>query len=480
VTDEDFKRRVSMNRASDWLTKAVHEKIHEKSLEMLATVGVLFHCQEAVDVFTAHGFKVDGNVVFFTEGQMTKAIETVPSSFTLSARNPENDIVLGGDNFVLAPGYGPSNMMDNDGNVRMAVMDDFESLCKLVQTSPALDLNSAIVVQPNDLPAQTSHINMLATSILLTDKPLMCSTVSNQAVKDSLALARCVWGEDLQEKIVMLGLVDGLDPLTFAEESCQALIRQAEAGQATIVHSGGIMGVTSPVSIIGTLATTNAIILAGIALSQLVLPGAPVVYGMGGSPMNFQNGEYTNASTYDIRHTAIAAKMANYYNFPCRTHTCLTDSYSVDYQAGMESGAMVLSAAYSGGNIGMHACGTLGAMTSMNFAKFLLDEQACLTAKRAIEEVRMEEKLWYTALVEEMGHKANYMMHPETAKNCRGFFVPKIFTKENHNRWQKRDDRDIVTRAQAAYEERIRTYQAPAIDEDVKAKIENYVAHHTL
>ncbi len=468
-----------MNRATDWLTKEVHEKIHEKSLDILATVGVSFHSREAVDVFVDHGFKVDGNIVFFTQDQIDKALATVPPSFTLSARNPENDIVLGGDNFVLAPGYGPSYMMDNDGNVRPAVMDDFENFCKLVQTSSAIDLNSAIVVQPNDLPAETSHINMLAASILLTDKPLMCSTVSAKAAEDSLALARCVWGENLQGKTVMLGLVDGLDPMTFAEESCQALVRQAKAGQATIIHCGGIMGVTSPMSIIGTLATTNALILAGIALTQLVKPGAPVVYGMGGCPMNFQNGEYTNASTYDIRHTAIAPKMARYYNFPCRTHTSLTDSYSVDYQAGMESGAMVLSAAYSGGNIGMHACGTLGAMTSMNFAKFMLDEQACLTAKRAIEQVRMEEQLWYTALVKEMGHKANYMVHPETAKHCREFFVPKIFTKENHTKWQRREDRDIVTRAQTSYEQRIQSYKKPEIDEAIKLKIESYLAENT-
>ena len=157
----------------------------------------------------------------------------------------------------------------------------------------------------------------------------------------------------------------------------------------------------------------------------------------------------------------------------------MTDSYSVDYQAGMESGAMVLSAAYGGSNIGMHACGTLGAMTSMNFAKFMLDEQACLTAKRSIEQVRMEEEAWYTNLVKEMGHKAGYMMHPETAKHCRSLFTPAIFTKENHATWLQRDDRDIVVRAQAAYEKRIQDYKAPSMDEDIRAKIEAYVAENT-
>ena len=468
-----------MNRATDWLTQTVLENVHEKSLDILATIGVSFKSQEAVEIFKKHGFKIDGNVVFFTEAEMTKALDTAPSSFTLSARNPDNDIILGDGNFVIAPGYGPSSMMDNEGNVRDAVMADYEDFCKLVQTSRALDLNSAIVVQPNDLSAETSHINMIASALLLTDKPVMCSTVSDQAVRDSLALARMVFGEDLGGKTVMLGLVDGLDPMAYSEESCQALIRQAEARQATIIHSGGIWGVTSPVSVLGTLATSNAINLAGVVLTQLVSPGTPVVYGMGGSPMNFRNGEYTNASAYDIRSTAIAPKMAGFYNIPCRTHTSLTDSYCIDYQAGMESGAMVLSAAYGGSSIGMHACGTLGAMTSMNFAKFILDEQSCLTAKETIKQVWMEEEAWYTELVKEMGHKASYMMHPETARHCRNFYVPEVFSKENHAKWLQRDDKNIVDRAHAAYEKRIQDYTRPDMDPKVQSDIEKYLAEHT-
>lgn len=468
-----------MNRATDWLTEKLLETVHEKSLGILAEVGVSFHSPEAVAIFKTHGFKIDGNIVFFTENQINDALATVPPHFTLSARNPDNDILLGDGNFVLAPGYGPSHMMDNQGNVRDAAMADYENLCKLVQTSQALDLNSAIVVQPSDLPAETSHVNMIAAAILLTDKPLMCSTVSGRAVQDSLALARMVWGGDLDGKTVMLGLVDGLDPMAYSEESCEALIRQAEARQATIIHSGGIWGVTSPVTVIGTLATSNAINLAGVALTQMVSPGTPVVYGMGGSPMNFRNGEYTNASVYDIRSTAIAPKMAGFYNIPCRTHTSLTDSYTTDYQAGMESGAMVLSAAYGGANIGMHACGTLGAMTSMNYAKFILDEQSCLTAKRAIEQVWTDDQAWYSDLVREMGHTANYMMHPETARHCRSFFTPQVFTKENHAKWRQRDDMDIVTRAQAAFEQRIADYAEPETDPGLKADIAAYVADRT-
>ena len=468
-----------MNRATDWLNQTLLETVHEKSLNILAEVGCAFHSEEALEIFKNHGFKMDGNLVYISEAELSRALDTAPSSFTLSARNPENDIILGDGNFVIAPGYGPSYMMDNKGNVRDAAMEDYENLCKLVHTSKALDLNSAIVVQPNDLPAETSHINMIAAAITLTDKPLMCSTVSDQAVRDSLAMARMVFGEDLGGKTVMLGLVDGLDPMAYSEESCQALIRQAEAGQASIIHSGGIWGVTSPISVIGTLATSNAINLAGIVLTQLINPGNPVVYGMGGSPMNFRNGEYTNASAYDIRSTAIAPKMAGFYQIPCRTHTSLTDAYAVDYQAGMESGAMVLSAAYGGSNIGMHACGTLGAMTSMNYAKFILDEQSCLTAKETIKAVRVEEEAWYSELVKEMGQTAGYMMHPETAKHCRNFFSPEVFTKENHAKWQQRDDINIVDRAQAAFEKRMADYVQPDLDPAIAADIQAYLDKRT-
>ncbi len=459
-----------MNKATDWLDQKLFHTVHEKSIELLSSTGITFHSELALDIFKKHGFKTADQVVFFTEEQIDNALKTIPESFILCARNPENNVVVGED-YVFVPGYGAAGIMDNNGVLRDSNMVDFDNFSKLVQSSQTIDCNSAVVVQPRELPGETSHINMMVSSLLLTDKPIMANTITGQATLDSLELARIVWNENLDHKIVLMGLVDSLAPASFARESAEALIHLAKAGQAVIIHSGTIFGVTGPITLIGSLTLSNAVNLAGICLTQLVRPGAPVIYGLDGSPMNLKNGHFIVATSEEIRSAAITPKIAAYYNIPCRTLIGLTDSYAVDYQAGMESAAMTISALHSGPSVGIHACGTLGSISSMNYSKFILDEEMCHTAKRTITKIQLDEEAWAMELMKELGGKSDYMLQSHTVKRCRDFFISNILTNEHHEQWLRRPDRDIIIRAQNASNERLASYQKPDIAPDIEKDI---------
>ncbi|GAH08492.1 unnamed protein product, partial [marine sediment metagenome] len=145
-----------------------------------------------------------------------KTMETVPSAFSIKARNPEKSIRIGDDNYVMAPGYGPPFIIEPSGEKRDATMADVQKFCKLVQTSKHLDFNSSMVVQPNDVPAGTAHLDILLATMRLTDKPIMGSSVSEAAAKDSLKLAEIIWGNTNEP--VMISLVDSLSPLQYANE----------------------------------------------------------------------------------------------------------------------------------------------------------------------------------------------------------------------------------------------------------------------
>ena len=118
---------------------------------------------------------------------------------------------------------------------------------------------------------------------------------------------------------------------------------------------------------------SNACTLAGICLAQLVNPGTPIVYGLGGSPTDMRTGGYVNASPEDAKHTAIVTALGRYYHIPCRSQGALTESFGLDYQAGMESSMMLTTAALSGVHVSLHACGTYGSMLAMSFEKFIAD-----------------------------------------------------------------------------------------------------------
>jgi len=309
---------------------------------------------------------------------------------------------------------------------------------------------------------------------LLTDKPLMGSTSSKICAQQSLEMAKIIWGNT--DKPVMLNLVDSLSPLQYAQEMVDALLVYARAKQPLIIHSSCSMGSTGPITIAGSLVISNACTLAGICLAQLVNPGTPIVYGLGGSPTDMQTGGYVNASPEDAKHTAIVTALGRYYNIPCRSQGALTESFSLDYQAGMESSMMLSTAALSGAHVSLHACGTYGSMLAMSFEKFIADEDLCRAVKTLMKPIEFSEDAFAMDMIKKMGTSGNYLIEPHTARRCRSeFFIPDLNTRAIHAKWLKMEPRQMDQRASQLLEKRLSTYEKPDIDPLIEKDLIQYV-----
>ncbi len=463
-----------MNRAITNFDQKMLGSIHNYSLELLNDTGIRFPNENAREIFREHGFRTDGEMVFFKEKDIRMALNTVPSSFTIKARNPAKDIQIGGDNYMMAPGYGPPFIIEPSGEKRNALLDDVHKFCKLVQTSQYLDFNSSIIVQPTEVPQETAHLDILLATLLMTDKPIMGSSSSGIAAKDSLKLAELVWGNT--DEPVMISLVDSLSPLQYAAEMVDSLMVFAEAGQPVIVHSSCSLGSTGPITIAGSLVISNATTLAGICLAQLINPGTPIVYGLGGSPTEMKTGGYVNASPEDAKHTAIVTALGRYYNIPCRSQGALTESFCLDYQAGMESAMMLTTAALSGANLSLHACGTYGSMLGMSYEKFIADEDLCGAIKKLMQPVEFTDDAFSMDMIKELGTSGNYLMEMHTLKRCRSeFFMPELSIRTIHNKWLEMEPRDITERAAGILAKRFAEYEKPEIDPDIEKHLVQYV-----
>jgi trimethylamine--corrinoid protein Co-methyltransferase len=456
------------------LNQASLDSIHEYSLELLRDIGIRFPSEKALAIFKKHGFRVDGSMVHFKDKDIQRALETVPAAFTIEARNPSRNIRIGETNYVMAPGYGPPFIIEPSGEKRDATLADVESFCKLVQTSKYLDFNSAIVVQPHDVPRKTAHLDILLATLMMTDKPIMGSSASEAAARDSLKMAEMIWG--CLEKPIMISLIDSLSPMQYATEMVEALLVFAAAGQPVIVHSACTLGTTGPITIAGSLVISNATNLAGICLSQLINPGTPVVYGLGGSPMDMRTGEYVNASPEDGKHIAISSAMGRYYDMPCRGQGALTESFRLDYQAGMESAIMLTVAALSGIHVGLHNCGTFGSMLAMSFEKFIADEDLCGAVKKLMKPIELTDDAFALDLIKELGTSGNYLMEAHTLNRCRDeFFIPDLGIRTIHEKWREMQPQDITTRAQNLLAKRLTEYEKPEMDPKIEKKLIQYV-----
>ena len=197
------------------LTKTQVEKVHEASLNILWKIGVDFGYPPAVEVLKKGGAKVDGERVFFPPKLVEEQIKKAPSQFTLYARNPDNNIIIGGHNMVFTPGYGAPFVTDIVNGRRRANLNDFENFVKLTGASVNQNILSGNVVEPNDIPHEIRHAQMYYTSVKYSDKCFMGSSMGEQAAKDTIRMASILYGSEAQlaEKPRFISILCSLTPL---------------------------------------------------------------------------------------------------------------------------------------------------------------------------------------------------------------------------------------------------------------------------
>jgi trimethylamine---corrinoid protein Co-methyltransferase len=448
--------------------------IHEATIKVLQNVGVAFFDQRAVEIFSRRGFKTDGTKVFFAENQIGDALESALPKFEIFARASENKVMVGGNTPVLAPGYGAPFILSADGHRRPGMMKDYENFCKLAQTSPHLDMNGYMMVEPNDLRPNTAHLDMLLANILLCDKPFMASPVSKAAAQDSLSMAKMIFGS--LDKPVMISNINALAPLQFTKEMTASLMIFAQQKQPVIITGGGMMGANSPIRAAGHLVVQNAAVLAGFTLTQLVSPGAPVVYGATGGPLDLRTGAFYIGAPEVWQIIAAGAQIAHHYGLPCRSGGSLTDSFRPDAQAGYES-AMGLSCAFSSDvDFVLHAMGTLGTYIAISFEKFLLDEDFCGALKKASEPLDINSGTIAVDTIEKVGSGGNFLGQPETLQLCRRAFYPwSLKNIRNYTSWSESQDKDFAKSMSTHLEKRLKEYKKPDLGSELEKNLRRFV-----
>jgi trimethylamine---corrinoid protein Co-methyltransferase len=257
------------------------EIIEANAETVLEEIGVNFVDNPgALALWRKAGADVQGERVHIPRGLARKLCATAPRTFTQHARNPERNVEIGGRNLVLAPVYGPPFVRTATEGRRYATMDDFRMFVKLAYMSKWVHHSGGTVCEPTDVAVNKRHLDMIHAHMNLSDKPYMGSVTEPSRAADSVAMSEILFGADfVRDNTVMTSLININSPLTFDSTMMGALEVYARAGQATIISPFIVGGAMAPVTVAGTLTQVLAEVLAGVAYSQLVRPGAPVIFG---------------------------------------------------------------------------------------------------------------------------------------------------------------------------------------------------------
>jgi trimethylamine--corrinoid protein Co-methyltransferase len=447
-------------------------------MKVLAESGIRFSDAETQEVFKNHGFKVDGSQVYFTEGQVLKALESAPDRFMFHARNPENSRWVGRNDYALAPTYGPPFIILPDGTQKSGTLADYQMAVKLVQTSPVIDFHAFKYLAPSDIPAATSYLDMVRAALVLSDKPLMGSTDHKRAAENTMKILELVFGEKyLDDHPVTMGLINPLSPLSYSSEMSSSILAFAARRQPVIIHNMIMAGASGPIRLPSLMALINAEVLGGIVLAQLVNPGTPVVYGSNSCPIYMKTGGGECASPQSMWIFSAVTQLARYYSLPCRTGGSLTDSHLPDGQAMTEGSLTMVTTIRNGANIVLHAFGQIACFIGISFEKWIMDEELAGYMRDLCKQYPVTPETLDLKAIIETGSGGSYLTRKETAKLCReSFYKHFIFNKYDESGWKKEGALDMVTKAQKIIEKRIGDYKTPDLDANLVKDIDNLVA----
>src|SRR5215470_3997956 len=445
---------------------------------IVSEIGIQFAKPEAVELFAKAGQQVDGDVVKLDPDFVLEQVAKAPREFDVQARNPAHNVHIGGDHMVFSAVYGCPFVREGDVR-RDATLQDFRQLASLAQAYPELDSAGGVICEPNDTPLDSRHLDMIYALQTLTDKIYMGNVVSGPNAADTIKMTEILFGglggagrTSIERTPATISLINCNSPLRWDDRMLDAQFEYCAAGQPVVLTPFLLMGAMSPVTIPAALTQQLAEALSGIALSQLIRPGCPVIFGSFLSNIDMQSGSPCFGTPESGIGLLCTGQIARHFGLPFRTGGGLTSSQVPDAQASYEALMTMLPTFLAGINWVMHAAGWLEGGLVACYEKFIIDTQLLEMLQVEFTPLEIDEGTLAFDAHQEVGHGGHFLgaMHTmERFRTC--FYRPLLSSSENYERWMRNGSLDTAARAGRIYRDKLEAYEAPPLDDAVRAEL---------
>jgi len=461
----------------DILSEDAMAKLDAGWRRLITEIGVEFMDQRALDLFAKAGQKVEDNTVFLDPDFVLEQVAKAPSEFDVQARNPANNVHIGGNSMAFGAVYGPPFV--REGEVRRdATFDDFKNFAKLAQSFGALDSAGGVICEPNDTPLDSRHLDMTYALQTLTDKIYMGNVVSGVNAADTIAMSSILFGgrDKIEATPATISLINCNSPLRWDDRMLEAQFEYTGDNQPVVLTPFILMGAMSPVTIPAALVQQITEALSGIALSQLIRPGAPVIFGSFLSNIDMQSGSPTFGTPESGIGLLCTGQIARHFGLPFRTGGGLTSSQVPDGQAGYEALMTMMPTFLAGANWVMHSAGWLEGGLVAGYEKFVMDIEILQMLQHEFTPLEIDEGTLGFDAHQEVGHGGHFLgsMHTmERFRTC--FYRPLLSSSENYERWNRNGGLDTAARAAKIWKQKLEEYEQPALDPAIDAELREYV-----
>jgi len=474
VADTSHQRKVNYSKLKNPLLRQPAfsqdrlEAIHETALRVIEELGIKVLNAEARDYFKQGGASVDEStqLVRIDSALIEGALESAPSEFVMRGSVPQADVTLGGDNIAFTCVGGAPHISDLDRGKRPGTLEDTCNIIKLSEHFDVLHLQSPNV-ESQDIPVHLRHYRVTQAQLTLSRKPFFIFARGSAQVEDSFAMTRIARGlsqSEFEAQPWCYTVINTNSPRQLDIPMCQGIIDFARAGQVSVITPFTLAGAMAPVTMPGALVLQHAEALAGILLSQIVRPGAPVVYGSFTSNVDMKSGSPAFGTPEFVRAAFGAGQLARHIGLPWRG-SAATASNAPDEQSVYEFLMSAWGSILGGVNMMVHAAGWLEGGLTGSMEKFILDVEMLQTFAEIFNPLDASDAELAFEAIASVEPGSHFFGCEHTMERYQtAFYEPLVSDWSNFGQWTENGSKTATQRANGVWKKILQDFEAPAMD----------------
>ncbi|MCP5087202.1 MAG: trimethylamine methyltransferase family protein [Rhodobacteraceae bacterium] len=476
-----WKQLINIDQPTEPLRPEGVEAIHSGGMRILEEIGIEFLHPEAVALLKEAGCKVRGETVFMDRNWVMEMISHCPSQFTITPRNPDRKVVVGGKHMAFVNVSSPPNAMCLDKGRRVGNFQDFQNFIKLTQYFNCIHIAGGYPVEPVEVHASVRHLDCLYEKLTLTDKACHAYCLGKERVEDVMEMVRVAGGlsdAEFDSAPRMYTNINSTSPLKHDFPMLDGAMRMVRRGQPVSVTPFTLAGAMAPVTLPGAVAQSVAEGLAAIALLQYINPGVPCVLGSFTSNVDMKTGAPAFGTPEYVRATQMSGQMARFYGIPLRASNACA-SNAPDGQAVWESMNSLWAAVQGGVNMVYHSAGWLEGGLIASYEKFVMDCELLQQFQRYMDPVltsTAEDDIALEA-IREVGSGGHFFGVQHTQDRYENaFYSPFLSDWSNYEAWEAAGSQWTAERANKIWKNILNEFEAPPMDVGIREELQAFVA----
>ncbi|MBM3701279.1 MAG: hypothetical protein FJW68_10280 [Actinobacteria bacterium] len=470
---------MKLNKAEVLSQKEI-KMIDEASREILEDTGIKVYSSPVLDIYKNGGAAVDyeNRIVKIPSSLIDKSLKAAPSNYKLYSRDRDSYLEFGNNLGYCASGHNAIYMLDENTNERRPI--NKEEVGNFAKISDALNNIHIVGIQamPQDVPARASILHALDAVFNNTSKHVFFSPENVEEARALIEITKAVSEQDYPGKEpVAICQLSPISPLTWSQGTAEAVCVVSESGIPLCFLPQPYSGVTSPITLAGTLTINNTEILSGLVLSQILNEGSPVIYGAAWTTFEMNKGTVLIGTPERCVLSVAGSQMAKYYNLPSHCISFDTDANIYDEQNGFEKIFNTIANLQSGINLLMNA-GMFATGFTVSYEQLIIDHEIATFAYRYVEGMKVNEDTIAKDVIKKVGQHKDFMMEPHTLKYMRsGEHVPyRVSNRDVYEIWKNAGKPTIVDNAKKVAAEIISSHIPKLLSNDKKEKIKAIIA----